>query len=403
MRPDAFRAPEFGRPTRDGTAFWYYEPEPIPRTLDLSMETVLELSEADDALGRLASAGRYLADPSVFIRPYITREALASSRIEGTLASLSDVFEAEAAGEPTSDANVMEVLNYVAAVDQGVELLERLPICTRLVKALHETLMRGVRGEEKRPGHLRETHVFIGAPGDPPDRAVFVPPLPRSLPGLLGDWERFANEPVALPVLVQCALLHYQFETIHPFLDGNGRLGRLMIVFFLMAKMRLPAPLLYVSAYLEEERREYYDRLQAVRERGEISEWLRFFLRAIKVQAEDAAERSQRLFDLREQYRSEMAGTRSRASEVVDLLFENPFVTSRAVQRRLGVTNQGALNLIERLERQGWLRSMGVLRAGRGRRGGLTYWLAPEVFRIINDRERLQRTAEPPVTTRIPT
>lgn len=337
------------------------------------------LSGADDALGRLASAGRFLPDPTLFVRPYIRREALASSRIEGTQASLSEVFQAEASGETARDENVREVINYIAAVDRGTELLGTVPVSQRLIRDVHRVLMTGVRGHERRPGQWRNSHVFIGSTADSPETAVFVPPLAHRLAGLLNDWERFANEDPRLPVLVQCALLHYQFETIHPFMDGNGRVGRLMVVFFLMAKGRLPTPLLYVSPFLEERRREYYDRLQAVRERGEVQEWIQFFLHAIAVQAEDAVARAQALFDLREGYRRDLAGTRSRAAEVVDLLFENPFVTTRRVINGLGVTNQGALNLIRGLERRGWVREIG----GFGR-GGLTYWLAAEVFDVLN-------------------
>jgi Fic family protein len=387
MKPRDFQAPQFGIATRTGASFWYFKPEPIPREIEFSPETILALSTADDALGRLASAGKYLPDPTVFVRPYITREALASSRIEGTQASLSDVFQAEVAGRTSADANVREVLNYIAAVDHGVGLLNELPISQRIVTELHRILMHGVRGRERRPGQLRQTHVFIGSPTDSPETATYVAPLHPSLPKLLTDWEKFANESPQLPVLIQCALLHYQFETIHPFMDGNGRIGRLLIVLFLLAKGRLPAPLLHVSSYLEERRRDYYDGLQQVRERGELQSWLQFFLTAVTVQANDAGRRSEGLFQLRERYRSELAGTRSRAAEVVDLLFENPFITSRQVESRLGVTNQGALNLIRSLEKRGWLRELGVIGRGRGtgRRGGLTYWLAMDVYGIIEE------------------
>jgi Fic family protein len=247
--------------------------------------------------------------------------------------------------------------------------------------------MQGVRGRDKRPGELRNTPVYLGSPTDSAETAVFVPPLPPSLPTLLTDWERFANEPPRLPILIQCALLHYQFETIHPYMDGNGRLGRLMIVLYLRERGLLPAPLLYVSAYLEENRREYYDRLQAVRERGEANEWIQFFLTAVTAQSEDAVGRAETLFDLRESYRAQLAGTRSRASEVVDLLFENPFVTARLISDRLSITTQGALNLIRTLEGKGWLSVIGTIG-----RGGRVYWFAPEVFEILNQARRTPRS-----------
>lgn len=377
MDPDRFTAPEFGRPLREGASFWYFEPEPMPRNVELTMETVLALSSADNALGRLATAGKFLKEPTLFVRPYMTREAVASSRIEGTQASLSDVLQAEAAGgEPLGD--VEEVRNYIAALDRGLELLPELPISQRLVVDLHQVLMRGVRGRERQPGELRRLPVYIGSPTDSAETAVFVPPLPPALPRLLSDWEDFVNNPPRLPPLVTCALLHYQFETIHPFMDGNGRLGRLLIVLFLIERGLLPLPLLYVSAYLEQNRRDYYDRLQMVRERGELQQWIQFFLTAVASQAEDAVARAEELFDLRESYRLQLAGARSRAAEVVDLLFENPFVTAKSVAVRLGVTNQGALNLIRSLEAKTWLQALGTMG-----RGGRVYWYAPEVYRVI--------------------
>lgn len=377
MDPNDFEAPAFGEARRDGVSFWYYAPKPMPRSVTLSNETVLALSAADNALGRLSSAGRYLSDPTMFVRPYMTREAVASSRIEGTEASLSDVLKAAATDDDEPELDVREVRNYVAALDEGVRLLPTLPISQRFITTLHRTLMEGVRGRDKRPGELREMPVYIGSPTDSAETAAFVPPMHPLLPELLSDWEQFVHENPRIPVLVQCAMLHYQFETIHPFMDGNGRLGRLLIVFFLIERGLLPAPLLYLSAYLEQNRRQYYDRLQAVRERGELEQWIQFFLTAVTVQAKDAIERAERLFELRESYRRQLAGSRSRATEVVDLFFENPFLTARSVARRLDVTNQGALNLIRGLEKKGWLNDLGSFG-----RGGRVSWVALDVWRI---------------------
>jgi Fic family protein len=377
--PQRFQAAEFGGARKNGGSFWHFEPRPMPRELSLSAETIMALSAADNALGRLASAGKYLKDPTLFVRPYITREAVASSRIEGTEASLSDVLQAAAVGGDAGHGDVREVQNYIAALDRGLELLPSLPISQRLIADLHSVLMQGVRGRDKRPGELRDLPVYIGSPTDSAETAVFVPPLPPSLPRLLSDWERFVHDGPRLPILIQCALLHYQFETIHPFMDGNGRIGRLLIVFFLVEKGLLPAPLLYISTYLEEHRREYYDRLQAVRERGEIEQWIQFFLTAVTAQSHDAVERAEELFELRERYREALAGSRSRASEVVDLLFDNPFVTARAVSARLGITSQGALNLVRSLEARGWLSEVGTFG-----RGGRVYWMAHEIFNVLN-------------------
>jgi Fic family protein len=308
----------------------------------------------------------------------MTREALASSRIEGTQASLSDVFQAEASDEVPLSSDVQEVANYIAAMDVGLQ--SDLPFVGRAVQEIHERLMHGIRGESKRPGEFRTRPVWIGSPTDDPETAVFVPPLPNEVTAAWRDWEEFANSEPRMPKLIQCAFLHYQFETIHPFFDGNGRLGRLLIVFYLVKRARLQRPLLYLSSYLEQNRREYYDRLQSVRERGELQEWFQFFLTAVAVQADDAIQRAERLYDLRENYRGELAGSRTRAVEVVDLLFENPVVTARRVATRLGASHQGALNLLRQLEALGWLTNLGTFG-----RGGRTYWMASDVFSAMSE------------------
>lgn len=380
-----FRDSTFGELYRAvGADFSAFKPAKMPRALILDPETVLALSSADAALGRLAGAGRQLHDPAMFLRPYITREALASSRIEGTQASLSEVLQADANEERSSTANVTanvrEVWNYRAAMETGLRQLPDLPLVRRMVCDIHGVLLRGARGEAKQAGAFRNSPVWIGSPTDSPETAIFVPPFESEMLVAWRDWEQFANSTVRLPILIQCALLHYQFETIHPFLDGNGRVGRLLIVFFLIHRGVLPAPLLYISSYLEEYRREYYERLQAVRERAAIQEWLQFFLTAVAVQAEDAVARAEHLHDLREQYRSQLAGSRSRAVEVVDLLFVNPFVTVRRVANLLGVTPQGASNLIRQLEERGWLEMVGQFG-----RGGRNNWVAPDIFDAMSD------------------
>jgi Fic family protein len=381
----SFTNNRFGEPYRDpatGWDFWSFNPAPLPRELQLDSETVFALSSADAALGRLAGAGRHLHDPSVFVRPYMTREALASSRIEGTQASLSDVFQAEATGERVATLDVQEVWNYRSAMEAGLRQLPDLPLVGRVVREIHEILLSGVRGDKQTPGDFRERPVWIGSPTDAPENAVFVPPFKNEMLAAWADWEQFANSNPRLPLLVQCALLHYQFETIHPFLDGNGRLGRLLIVFFLIHRGVLPGPLLYISSYLEQHRREYYERLQAVRERAEIQQWLQFFFTAVSVQAEDAVARAERLHDLRESYRAALAGSRSRAVEAVDLLFVNPFITVKRVATGLNVTPQGANNLLRQLENHGWIQRMGPLGVGRG---GPHYWLANEVYEAVSD------------------
>lgn len=382
MDPTKFVAPEVGTPTKGPGRWGFYAfvPAPLPRALPLDPETVLALSAADSSLGRLAGAGRLLPNPHILINLYITREAVASSRIEGTQASLSEVLQANAIGGHSSEGDVREVQNYVAALNKGLQLLGELPLCLRLIREVHAVLMEGIRGQERRPGEFRSTPNWIGSPTDTPENAVFVPPLPDDMASRLDDLEGFMNENVRLPVLIRCALLHYQFETIHPFLDGNGRTGRLLALFHLVHHGVLAQPLLYLSAYFETHRNEYYDHLQAVREQGKLQEWLHFFLTAVAVQAVDAIDRAERLADLSEKYRRELASTRGRAPEVIDLLMANPFITVRQVQTSLGVTQPGALNLLRRIEQRGWLQELGTVG-----RGGRAYWVARELLEVIAD------------------
>ena len=383
MDPQHFTSRDFGEPARrpgDKWAFWYFMPYKMPRELSLSAETIYALSEADNALGHLQGLGKLIQDPELLVGPYLTREAIATSRIEGTQASLSEVLKAEAGGtEQQEGDDIAEVARYLQASRQGIGLLQELPITERLIKQVHEVLMTGVCGEEKLPGEFRRTPVWVGSPTDSPDNATYVPPLPEEIPELLSDWEKFVNDQSRLPVLIRCAMMHYQFETIHPFLDGNGRMGRLLIVLMLMSERRLDAPLLYISGYLENHRGEYYQRLEAVREKGEIQPYLQFFLTAVTRSSEDGVIRATKLVELRDRYMSESVNVRSRVGGVVNLIFSNPFVTVSRVQQSLGLTNQGARNLILDAASRGWLKDIG----SRGR-GGRRYWIAEEVFNIID-------------------
>jgi len=372
----------FGQPKREPGnkwAFTYYLPKTIPRQLPLTAEIVLAMSDADAALGHLQGLGMVITDPSLLIGPYLRREALASSRIEGTQASLSELFQSEI-DATTSDDDTDEVKRYLEATELAYNLAKSLPITQRLVLQVHEVLLRGVRGEERSPGELRTSPVWVGRAGATPDSAAFVPPLPEHLPALMRDWEYFVNEEGKhLPVLIQAALMHYQFETIHPFLDGNGRIGRLLINLLLMERGRLPMPLLYLSSYFERYRQTYYDKLQAVRESGDIDGWLLFFLEAVKSQANDAVWRARELVAIRESYLQEAIQTRSSLPALVDLITRTPVVTVKSVQRATGLTNQGSRALIRNAESRGWLQSIGT----RGR-GGTEFWVAPRVLEVMD-------------------
>ena len=341
-----------------GLGYSAYYPNTLPRFVELASDTVTCLADTEASLGRLAGAGRLLPNPHLLIRPYLLREALASARIEGTQASLLGVLEAEA-DDAEYSPDIEEVLNCVEAMERGLARLDTLPFSLRLVRDMHAVLLSGVRGRERLPGEFRTSQNWIGPPGSTIQNALFVPPPPGELANLLSDWERFVHENRAISALVQSGLLHYQFETIHPFLDGNGRMGRLLIVFHLVLNGRLPQPLLYLSSYFERHRDEYYDKLQGVRERGDLDAWLRFYLTGVETQANDAVAGAERLVDLRESYRTRVIeSTRSQAVTLVDSLFANPIITSRRVERMQNVKRPTSLRMLDQLRDLGVLTEM---------------------------------------------
>jgi Fic family protein len=379
MELEAYHSTSFGESRRTPGAHGYvaFFPAPISRSLELPSAIVRLLGDAEAELGQLAAVGRLLPNPDLLLRPYLLREALSSTRIEGTQASMAEVLEADAAVGPPN-ADVEEVVNYAEAMRWGLERLDDLPLSTRLLCEMHRRLMDGVRGRELAPGELRTSQNWIGAAGSTIETAQFVPPPPGELGRLLSDWERFAHEEPEMPLLVQNALLHSQFETIHPFLDGNGRLGRLLLVLFLVARGRLSVPLLYLSAYVERYRQAYYDALQAVREAGDPIPWIELFLTAVQTQASDAVRRAQQIVELRERYRQAAAaiGTAS-AMALVELICENPVVTTKSIEGRLEISRPTALRLLRRME------DRGVLREGdEGIRGQRRY-LAPAMMDAI--------------------
>jgi Fic family protein len=340
-----------GRQIRVASGYVAYVPDPLPPPIAWDAGLAARLSEADRAIGRLAGEGRRLRNPHLLIRPFVRREAVLSSRIEGTQATLGELLAAEAgAVVERSPDDLREVANYVAALEYGVTRLEQLPVSLRLVRELHDQLMRGVRGGSATPGEFRRSQNWIGPPGSTIVDAVFVPPPPDRLMECLGAWETFLHE-TSLPPLVHIGLAHAQFEAIHPFLDGNGRVGRLVNTLLLIAKGVLPAPLLYLSAYFDDARQEYYARLLGVTQRGEWEEWLEYFLAGVAQQADDAVDRIQRVDDLLLGWREKVADSQSRLPErVIDLFVENPFWTVRRLSDRLDVAFTTAQRAIDRLE-----------------------------------------------------
>ncbi len=339
-------------PTIDGE--YAYVPNPIPRHIDLSPTLVYHLDEASRAVAMLAGVGETVPNPRLLIRPFMRREAVLSSSIEGTQASLSDVFMYEASGLRKGD--VLEVVNYVLALELGIAALDKLPLSLRLINKVHARLMEGVRGEEKRPGMLRTEQVWIGSEGTGIGEAKFVPPPANMLRDLMSDWEQFANEEhLTLPPLAQCALLHYQIEAIHPYLDGNGCIGRLLIILYLCARKILPTPLLYLSAYFERDRSFYYDQLYNLSVTGDWQRWISYFLAGVLEQSNDALQRVRQMRGLQDQYRRKLQelGESANSLRLVEELFVSPIITIPKASLILGVSSSGARNILMRLKNAG--------------------------------------------------
>lgn len=343
-----------------------YVPDPLPPPISWDEALIVELSAADRAIGRLAGEGRRLPNPHLLIRPFVRKEAVLSSRIEGTQATLGELLAAEAgAAVNRSPADLREVGNYVAALEYGISRLETLPLSLRLVREMHEYLMRGVRDDVATPGEFRLSQNWIGPAGCTLQEATYVPPPPSEVMMCLDSWERFLYEG-SLPPLVHASLVHAQFEAIHPFVDGNGRVGRLLITLLLVKQGLIPSPLLYLSAYFEATREQYYARLLGVTESGEWEEWLVYLLRGIVLQAEDAMRRIERIDGLILGWKQQLASGQSRLPDrALDLLVENPFWTIRGVAGRLDVAFTTAQRAIDRLEVEGVVARVGEARRNR--------------------------------------
>lgn len=362
MDPAAFRNSPAGHIIQVPTGYAAFVPNPLPPALAWSPQLIASLSEADRKLGELAGLGRFLPNPHLLVHPFMRREAVLSSRIEGTQASLGDLYAYEAMQlsflEKGSD--VREVHNYVRALEYGLMRLDELPVSLRLIREVHAQLMEGVRGEHLTPGEFRKSQNWIGQPGSTLQQATFVPPPIPEMKQALAELEAFWYREHTLPPLIRLGLIHYQFEAIHPFLDGNGRMGRLLVSLLLCAWGLLSEPLLYLSAYFEAHRQAYYDHLLAVSQTGAWEAWLLFFLKGISVQAQDAVERIHRLQDLREAFRQRFQATRAsaRVLQVIDLLFERPLVTISQVQASLQVQFPVAQRYVEQLVKAGILREI---------------------------------------------
>jgi len=364
-----------------------FVPPPPPAKLDYTDRLVALLGEASRALGRLDGLARLgPVNVRLLVAPYMRIEAVLSSRIEGTRTSLDELLAAEA--EPTripEGGDVREVQNYIVALEHGLQRLSTLPISLRLVRELHELLLRGVRGEKHTPGMFRTGQVYIGAPGQM-DRAVYIPPPPNLVPDLMSEWEQYVAEtPETLSVLIKSAVMHYQFEAIHPFFDGNGRVGRLLIILLLCERGVLSYPLLYLSAYLEDRRQDYYARLNAVTRDSDWTGWIEFFLHGVATQADQAVAFCRRLLELRDQMRELVQGRMRSANALtlIDMLFANPYLTVPRAADRLGIARASARGLV------GSLIDLGIVQEVP-REGRTKLYCAPRLLRA------LEEAAEPP-------
>lgn len=385
-----------GRWIRCPGGYRAYVPDPLPPPIAWTTDLAAALSAADRAVGRLAGEGRRLANPHLLTRPFVRREAVLSSRIEGTQATLGELLAAEAgAVVERSPEDLREVGNYVVALEYGVERLHALPLSLRLVRELHEKLMRGVRGDAVTPGQFRTNQNWIGPAGCTLANASFVPPPRDRLMDCLGAWEKFLHDDT-LPPLVHAALAHSQFEAIHPFLDGNGRVGRLLVTLLLIAKGVLPSPLLYLSAWFEATRPEYYARLSGVTERGEWEEWLAYFLAGTAGQAEDALGRIGRIDELLSRWRAQLARVSSRLPErAIDLFAENPFWTVNGLAERLAVAFTTAQRAIDKLEAVGVVALVSEARRNRVYCARAILEILEEAPRLGEARTRRQRGRRP--------
>lgn len=342
-------------------------PNPLPPPIEFDMGLALALSRADAALSELSGLGGQLPNPHLLISPYIKREAVLSSRIEGTKASLSDLLIDEIEdghSKRTSTDDIKEVRNYINALEHGVKLLDELPLSLRLIREIHAKLMQGVRGDKATSGEFRRTQNWIGPAGSTPMTAAFVPPPVEEMMDCLGDWEKFLHVRDTIPDLIQCAMMHVQFETIHPFLDGNGRVGRLLVTFFLLERRRLSQPLLYLSAFIDAHKSDYYDLLQRVRTHGEWTPWIRYFLQGVTEIATEAGQQAKELHKLREQYRAQLRD-KPNALGLLDDLFINPYMTIGRAAKVLEKTHPTAKAAVSVLEENGILKEVSGRQWGR--------------------------------------
>ena len=331
-------------------AYKSFRPSPLPPELNIDDEILSCLTGATKVLATLDALATHIPNMNLFVSMYVRKEALLSSQIEGTQATLEDVLDPLI--EKNANQNVADVVNYIKATEFALERMNSLPLCNRLLKETHAVLMQGVRGQEKNPGEFRISQNWIGAQGSSIKNARYIPPNPQDMVEAMSDLEKYMNEEDNLDVLIKAALIHYQFETIHPFLDGNGRIGRLLITLYLLDKQVLHSPALYISYYLKMNRIEYYDRMSEVRAKDNYEQWVKFFLLAIKESAEDAIETIKKLNDLHSTNISiiEDMGRQAKTARLIfNYLEQNPIIDIGKTASELGISFNTASSYINRL------------------------------------------------------
>ena len=374
-----------GRYVTQPTGYRAFVPADLPPRppVGLDRELIRLLSDADRALGRLDGVATVLPNPDLFVAMFVRQEAVLSSQIEGTQSTLQDVLAYEVdAHQDSPPGDVEEVVNYVAAMNHGLRRLPELPVSLRLVREIHQRLRNGVRGSELQPGEFRRSQNWIGPPGCTLSNAEFVPPPPHEMLIALDNLERFIHNRDVYPLLIQCGLVHAQFETIHPFLDGNGRVGRLLITFMLCERKVLLRPLLYLSHYLKSHKAEYYDRLTAIRRSGDWEGWLKFFLRGVYEESQSATETARRILSLREEHRHLLSSaftSVSNASRLHDRMFEKPTFSINDAKEVMQCAFGTANTVVERLV------ELGLVREITGRERNRRYQYEPYVRLFDHD------------------
>jgi Fic family protein len=384
MNPRDFEKSTSGKCIKTVGGYWAFIPNPLPPVIDYDEELVRLLSDANRVLGELSGTGRLLANPYLLIAPYVRREAVSSSHIEGTQATLNDLFFFEAEErENLKVQDVKEVRNYVMAMEHGINRLKELPVSVRLIREIHQILMEGVRGGQTTPGEIRRSQNWIGAPECSLDDATYVPPPEEEMKHALSDWEKYLHSKPGESPLIQCALMHQQFEAIHPFLDGNGRVGRLLITFFLCEKEYLTQPLLYLSGFFDRYRDEYYSRLRAVNETGDWDGWIKFFLRGVVTQSNGALSDAAKILSLHSKYREMLEQTKripETSFRLIDEIFLNPVISISGLSRKWTLPFNSVKTGVTRLIR------LDILRPLEGRKRNMLF-IAPDLMRLLTTRE----------------